>query len=189
MYEKLTFHISGLTPTIMHNGRLANPLDSYSKAIKEISGKKKKTDADFAAMARLEWEASFYLDEKGRPCWPGENIERMVVDAAKKSKQGQSAKAGVYCDGLWPVKYNGPTDFDALWADENYRLCVGAKVNQSRVMRTRPIFHKWALEFDLHYLPDVVGPKELTNWVTLAGSIIGLSEWRPKFGKFEVVQK
>lgn len=187
MYKKIEFSISGLTPTIMHNGRLANPLDQFSKLIKEVSGKKKKTDEDYERMARLEWEASFYLDDQGRPCWPGENIERMIVDAAKKSKQGPSAKAGLYCDGLFPVKYSGPTDLESLWADEQFRICVGVKVNNSKVMRTRPIFHRWAMDFVVDFMPDVVSEKEVRQWVELAGNIIGLSEWRPKYGKFEVV--
>ena len=36
-YEPLAFHIRGLTPTILHNGQLADPLNKWSKALKEIT--------------------------------------------------------------------------------------------------------------------------------------------------------
>lgn len=37
--EKMKIEAKGLSPLMMHNGRLVNPLNQYSKAIKEISGK------------------------------------------------------------------------------------------------------------------------------------------------------
>ena len=42
----LSFHIQGTVPTLMHNGRLADPLDEKSILLKEITGKRKKTEAD-----------------------------------------------------------------------------------------------------------------------------------------------
>ena len=40
---------------IMHNGQTADPLNPFSKAMKEISGKRKKTDTDYEAMANIEF--------------------------------------------------------------------------------------------------------------------------------------
>ena len=45
----------GVSPLLCHNGQTADPRNAYSKAIKAISGKRKKTDSDYDEMARLEW--------------------------------------------------------------------------------------------------------------------------------------
>lgn len=188
MYKELRFRVQGTTPTILHNGQLANPLNRYSKALKEISGKRKKTDEDYEKMARIEWEASLYLDAKERVCWPGENIERMICAAARKTKAGKEALSGIIVEGLCPIEYDGPKGVEALWADERFRRTDGVRVQQARVMRTRPVFNDWKLSFTVSYLPDVCKPDDIRSWVETAGVVIGLSDWRPKFGKFIVLK-
>ena len=47
--------IRSLSPLIMHNGQLADPFNHFSKAKKEITGKRAKTDADMMEIARLDW--------------------------------------------------------------------------------------------------------------------------------------
>ena len=45
--DTIKFRIIGSQPVMMHNGRLANPLDPYTKACKRISSKTKKSDEDY----------------------------------------------------------------------------------------------------------------------------------------------
>ena len=49
-WTTLTYKITGDAPLIMHNGDLANPLSKAAKALKQVTGKKKKTDAAIMAM-------------------------------------------------------------------------------------------------------------------------------------------
>jgi len=186
MYKKLKVTLVGITPTIQHNGQLANPLNKWSKAMKEISGKRKKTDADFEELAKIEFFGALYLDSDGRPCWPGETIEAMLISAAKKSREGPQAKTGIICDGNFAIKYSGPTDPEKLWADERFRLTVPVRVQSSRIMRTRPIFREWSLPIEISYLEDVVNERTVRDWCNTAGQLIGLSDWRPKYGRFSV---
>lgn len=187
MYEPLTVTIEGTTPTLMHNGQLADPLNKWSKAIKVISGKRKKTDSDHEEMARLEFLGGLYLDKNLAPCWPGENIKRMLVDAAKKSKSGPSAKIGLLVQGDFPLIYDGPKDANKLWEDERFRSRVSCKVQTSRVMRTRPIFRDWKLRITVQHDPDIVNRDTVIEWIETAGRQIGLSDWRPDFGSFVLV--
>ena len=47
------FRITGnIVPMISHNSQLANPLNRYSKAMKALTGKRKKTDQDIEDIAR-----------------------------------------------------------------------------------------------------------------------------------------
>ena len=59
--ETLKARLTGLVPLILHNARLADPLDPISKAMKTVSSKRKKTDADFEELARLEFEGGLYM--------------------------------------------------------------------------------------------------------------------------------
>jgi hypothetical protein len=189
MYKTIRFKIEGVSPLLCHNGRLANPLDEAAKAIRAVSGKRKKTDADHAELARLEFLGGLYLNDDGRPVFPGENIEAAMVAGAKKQKLGQQAKAGIICDGLWPIEYDGPKNPDAMWAEgKRFADVRGVKLNgRSTVMRCRPIFRKWALAFDVQYLPTLLDESEVTETLRTVGRIVGLGDFKPKFGRFEIV--
>jgi hypothetical protein len=54
-------------------------------------------------------------------------------------------------------------------------------------MRCRPIFPEWELKFTLHYLDKVINKKEIEQALEQAGLLIGLSDWRRRFGLFNVV--
>lgn len=187
MYEKLTLKIRGVAPLLMHNGRLADPLNSHAKAMKKISGKRKKTEADFAELSRLEWYGSLYV-HNGKPCIPGELFEAALVEGAKKSKRGQQAKAAIICDGFYSLEYDGPRDPDKLWQDENFRLVAGVRIQRNRVMRTRPIFRNWSAEIGIEYMPTMLDETEIKDIATTTGQVVGLGDWRPRFGRFEIVE-
>lgn len=186
MYKAIEVELKGIAPLILHNGRLANPLDEFSKALKQISGKRNKTDQDHEEMARIEFMGGLYLDNSGRVVVPGECIESMLVDAAKKLKLGQQAKAGIICDGLWPLIYSGPKSADALWENPHFRDMRKAKIQRASVMRCRPIFREWSLKTTIHYLPDMLNESQVIDILKIAGRIVGLCDYRPKFGRFEV---
>lgn len=185
----LSFHIRGTAPTLMHNGRLADPLDEKAIALKEITGKRKKTEADQWEMSRIEHEAGLYLNGKGRPYWPTMNIRAMIIAAAKKSKEGTIAKTAFNVVGDTEVIYDGPKTVEGLWKDKRFVNRVRTKMGVgTSVMRTRPIFNEWELKFTIEYFPDLVNKKTVVDWVALAGRVIGLSDWRPQHGLFELVE-
>jgi mono/diheme cytochrome c family protein len=53
-YKIVSAEIEGDGALVMHNGQTANPLNPYPKALKQVSGKRKKVDADHAAMAETD---------------------------------------------------------------------------------------------------------------------------------------
>lgn len=188
MYKVLDFHIRGVSPLLMHNGHLADPMNPFAKAMKVISGKRKKTDADYAELAKIEFLGGLYTDEDGQPVIPGEVLEATLVAGAKTSKKGKVAKSAIIVDGNFPLEYDGPKSPDALFDDANHRHVVGVRVGQARVMRTRPKFNRWALRFKVHYLPDVLDAGEVGDFVAVAGRVCGLGDGRPRFGRFDLVE-
>lgn len=139
-------------------------------------------------MARLEFLYSLYL-EKGKPCVPGVVLEGALTGrggAARKMKKGKQAAAGLFVLDNFPLEYDGPTDPKELWKDQRFRFRVACKVQQSKVMRTRPIFDEWAANVQVSFNPDLVDEREIFQWMELAGREVGLMDWRPKYGRFEV---
>jgi hypothetical protein len=201
--EQLTFHLRGQTPMILHNGRLNDPLDpsaiALDKSVKTY--KKSKTTAALVEMARAEFLGSLYTGEDGAPCAPGECLEAALRSAAKHTKEGKAVQTGLTIEGNAPIIYDGPKTADELWdfrskgADLDLpmdgRRFVDrrrVKVGQNAVMRTRPIFPEWELIFTVSYDSKLINKGSLKDFVTLAGTQIGLFELRPKFGRFEVVK-
>ncbi|GAI35123.1 unnamed protein product, partial [marine sediment metagenome] len=124
MSEKLTFRIRGVVPLLMHNGELADPSYWYNQAIKEITSKRAKTEADREELARLEWMGSLYLLED-EPCIPGYVLEGALIGrggAARKQKMGRQAAAGLYVVDDFPLEYDGPRDPKELWKVEKFRF-------------------------------------------------------------------
>ena len=106
--NQVKLKICGITPLITHNNQTANPLNEYSKAIKSLTSKRKKTDADHQEIARIEWEAGLYL-ENGVVVMPARCIEATFLAAAKKSKDGKKWQSGAIIDeDFCEIKYNGP---------------------------------------------------------------------------------
>jgi hypothetical protein len=182
-----TVKIRGLTPLIMHNGRLADPLDPATQALARLTSKRKKTEEDHREVGKVEWHGSLYVDEKGRPCLPGEVIEAALVEGAKRFKLGKVAKGGIVVDGNYALEYDGPKTADKLWAHGGFLKRAGVKVGTSRVIRSRPIFPEWAVAFEVLWDPTLVKDEDQIIEIAESAGMTGIGDWRPKFGRFEVV--
>lgn len=136
-------------------------------------------------MAKLEWYASLYLFH-GKPCMPGENLERMILDAGRKLKLGKQIQAGTFCPGVALINHDGPDSIDELWEDERFRFTVAVRVGQSAIMRTRARFDQWSFDMEIRYDPQMIDLAQVHQIMTIGGESIGCGEWRPKFGRFEV---
>lgn len=182
---EFTITITGTHPVIMHSARLSDPLDPIAKAIKEVSSKRTKTDDDHLEMARLEFIGSLYCGDQTGPYMPGENLQRCLVDAAKINKLGVKATRGIFIATDYnALQYEGPRDILGLWADEQFRTRDSVKVGMARVMRCRPIFRNWSFTAEGILDTEQLNLADLRNIANNAGRLIGLGDWRPRFGRF-----
>lgn len=186
-WEEVTYKLTSSAPLLMHNGQTADPLNRWAKAIKQVSSKRIKTDADYEEMARLEFLAGLYMSESG-PVLPPNMIDSMLVFAAKKSKEGQIAKGGVFCLNAASLEYVGPRTANELWESDDFRFSAIVRVGTSRVARTRPIFKEWSASVRLHVESTVVNIARIDEWMRIAGTQIGLGDWRPQYGRFTAVR-
>lgn len=183
MYKSLTVEIVGIAPLIMHNGQLADPLNKYSKMLREVTGKRKKTEADHEEMARIEFVAGLYMGTDG-PIIPSRLLEAVVVEGARKSKIGKQAQAAVIIEKHANLVYDGPRSAKELFEDDRFRLSVPVRVGQAKIIRTRPIFHEWSTSFSVSYLDEVINEHDLVTALRNAGMLCGIGDWRPRHGRF-----
>lgn len=181
----VTYRLTSSAPLLQHNGQTADPLNKWSKLIKQISSKRKKTDADHEEIARLEFMAALYMDDQG-PILPAHVIDAMIINGAKKSREGPTAKSGCFCLEHAELEYEGPRTANELWDDEQFRFSAIVRIQSSRIPRMRPIFRDWALNINLHIEDSVVNISRVDEWLTTAGTQVGLCDWRPQYGRFTV---
>jgi hypothetical protein len=187
--KEVRVEIEGIRPLIMHNGLLADPTHEVVRAMKRITAKKnKKTDADNEELARLEWLGGWYLNADGRPYIPAANIERMVLDGARKLRLGKDCQAAVFCEDDQVALQHDELDgkkVEKLAGDPRFAIRCGVVVTQKRIIRVRPMVPTgWRLVFRLNYDSGVINLSSIRQAITDAGMLCGLGDWRPKFGRF-----
>jgi hypothetical protein len=195
MIKSLNVEATGLKELIMHNSRLANPLDEYAKKLKKLSSQRNKTDDQIALMSQTEFFGSIYYSDKTGVYVPEDWLMSCIVKAAKRSKKGASAQIAIrdiqdqnekMPSGVIKLHYEGPKTPEAMW--EKYTPFVfvkGVVVQRSRVMRTRVMIPDWKLKFRVNFNDEFINDEDLANSVQEAGEIIGIGDWRPRYGRFE----
>lgn len=175
---------SGGSPLIMHNERLADPLDDYTRDIAKVSKKRGKTEADHMEIGRLEFLGGLYTNGNG-PCLPAWNIIRCLQDGAKRHKRGADVLRGVYplIDHA-DVEYDGPRDPAAMWKAGGFALRKTVRIQQSRTIRTRPFFVDWQAELPVEIDAKVFDLDTLRNCWKDSGTYAGIGDLRPIHGRF-----
>jgi hypothetical protein len=182
----LQLNITGTAPLLMHNARLSNPLDPIARAMKKVSAKRSKAEDDYQEIAHLEFLGGLYSDPDVGPYLPGDNMFRALIDAGRKRKLGIKVTSGVIVTSdINPIAYKGSRDPEELWNEGGFIFQASAKVGQQRIIRTRPRFTTWATSATLYLDTEVLDLDDLTQLVDIAGRLIGLGDWRPRFGRFE----
>lgn len=185
--QQIAIKITGKAPLLMHSDRFADPLNPLTKAHKELTGKRKKTDEDHTAIARSEFIGACYWRAPVGFYIPGQNFDSCLIAAAKLQKLGVKFKQGVQVlEDELPLEGIKPKRPEDLWEEPDYRDCRGVKVGQAKVMRYRPIFRRWSCKATIVINDDVVNVSDVKKAIADAGALIGVGDYRPRFGRFNV---
>lgn len=137
-----------------------------------------------------------YLSEAGVPGIPGPNLFRCLIDAGKFLKVGRS-KVTTTKSSLVPAAITLHDLFIPLGAKENLEWKVDTRpvripATGGRILRHRPCFDDWKLAFGITLTTTIIAPKLFRELVDIAGSHIGLGDFRPDtkgpFGRFVVAK-
>ncbi|MCP4568401.1 MAG: hypothetical protein GY841_12560 [FCB group bacterium] len=198
--EQIKFKLTGETELLMHNNRMANPLDKYAQEMGKKSGKRKKTTEDIWELARIEWEGGLYFYD-GEIKLPVRVVNKCMERGATKQKNGMLWKTGCFIEEDYcPVRYSGKTisvrmrdEVPNPELDKHFKKYLHqsiVKVGQASILRSRPIFKDWSLEFTALYDGSVINEQALVQAAKDAGRLVGMCDWRPEkggqFGRFSV---
>jgi len=181
---------TGIRPLLMNNGQMCDPTNPASRRVKELTrkGSKKLTDSDYDEIYQRQWAGKLYWSEELGAVVPAANLERCIQLGAQKSRLGKDVQAAVFCVGEEiKLDYAGPRTAEQLYASGKFQLKVPVVINKARVISIRPMFPtKWSLTFELEFDETILNEKNLIKAMQDAGALVGLGDWRPKFGRFSV---
>lgn len=185
--QQLAITITSTSPMLMHSDRFANPLDPLTKAHKELTSKRKKTDEDQIAIARSEFIGGCYWGKQTGFFIPAQNFDSCLIGAAKLQKLGVKFKQGVQVleDELRLLEAL-PSSPEKLWESADHVDARGVKVGAAKIIRYRPIFRNWSAKATVLFNGEIVNQSEVKKAIEDAGALIGLGDYRPRFGRFKV---
>lgn len=190
----MLLEMSGTTPLMMHNIRLADVEDTYAQTMAPIAAKKSKmTSAERLEVGRLEFAGGLYYDPHIGPFLPAQNIFRTLMQAGALSRKGTDVQRGVMFESIkMPLEYDGPRDIDALWGNGDTMFVDRRMVNSnptaakpSMVPRYRPIFPEWSVSVRLTIDDRVLDKGDLVEIADRAGKLIGVGDYRRFYGRFD----
>lgn len=175
MPYRVSVTIQGVAPILFHAWNCES-VESKGRAAK--GSKEKKSD---------DVESYVYRNDKGELCIPGEYLRGSIVGAAKFQQDPRSPrksaadlfKAAIV--SLTPLASLGVKTWDYL---DKRRVTI----QRNAITRSRPAMREgWTVEFILLCnLAEYIGPTKLNETITQAGKLIGLADFRPSFGRFQI---
>ena len=155
-------------------------------------GKKSTGSPDYSQ----EWRSHLYA-AGGKIYQPSSHFEGAIIKAGASFKiQGKRGKtyrdllaASIIIDPEQiPHNMDVPEELDAD-ADKPLYLDVRPVVIQrARIVRVRPAFKAgWELSFEIAVGDDEIQPDLLQDILAMAGKSIGIGDFRPRFGRFNVI--
>ncbi len=189
---KVRITAKGTTPLLMHNVRLASPMNSYAKALAALTKAKtssKRTDQDRIEIARLEFEGGLYFDDEIGPYAPGKWFSKNLLDAARRGRRGKLVEEGVTIGPdsmINPLAYHGPRDIEGIWGngESDFVSFETVRVGMAKVDRCRPIFPEWSTEVDFEIEDDVLDFDTFRD-IAVIGGRLGLGDYRSGgYGRF-----
>lgn len=163
---------------IIFHGWNCEAVEAKSKASK--GSKAKKSD---------DLQSYVYRDDDGYLCIPGTNLLRSIIDAAKYKQDPRSPRKSA--QDLTKAAIVTLTPMASLGVKEwGYEHKCRVQVNRNGITRVRPALKAgWTAQFVfMVLLPEYVPPEMLHGLLTDAGRLIGVCDFRPTYGRFQVTE-
>jgi hypothetical protein len=179
--------IDGVRPMLMHNIRMANPLNEYAIAFSRFSSKRKKTEEDLAQMIQIELRGGVYETDEGLLGLPTVNVRRCVYDAATAFRMGTNVKRALIAETvIEPVLVDGgKVRVEDFLRDDDHVDLQMVRIGVNKVLRARPkVPVPWSTTHRFELLTDVIDPHDLDKVLERAGRLVGLGDYRPTWGTF-----
>ena len=191
--------IVGTAPLLMHSDRTAIPTHPDAEWLSEISKRRNKSSDDLLELSRREWLCGMY-HKNGLPDMPIDNIHSCIYAAAKRRREGTLFAGNFIITKSNFTALDAPdASPDELWKiskdkkdERDFIDLRSVRIGQTRIGRTRPIFHNWEMSVTAEVYKSDTGKSidefHVEQWLVIAGRQIGLGDYRPQkgglFGQF-----
>jgi len=134
-----------------------------------------------------EAEKRLYKDPQGNICIPAYVVKACLRSAGRnykvperKSTYASMIRAGIQIE----------PEYIPLKSNDSWKIDIRPVVVQgSRILRARPRFDEWGLEFYIINLDPGILKKNVVKQILVdAGKYYGIGDYRPEYGLFEVVK-
>ena len=152
--------------------------DVEAKAKASKNSKAKKTD---------NVESYVWRNEKGELCVPGEYLRQSIITAAKFRQDPRSPRKSAM--DLFEAGVIVLTELASLGAKEwDYLDRRRVTIQKNSITRMRPaMMPGWKAKFEVQILtPEYIDHQMLLDVAAQAGRLIGVGDFRPTFGRFQV---
>ena len=169
--------IEGASPILFHRWDDENVAE---RANAKKNSKAKKTD---------NTEKYLYRDETGAICLPGEYVRQAIIHAAKFRQDPRSPRKSAM--DLFKAGVVSMTDLAPLGKDApDYIDKRRVTIQRNGITRMRPAFFKgWRADLEFQILtPEYIDPQLFHEVMIQAGRLIGVGDFRPTYGRFQVIQ-
>lgn len=153
-------------------------VEAKSKAAK--GSKAKKSD---------DIESYVYRNQDGDLCIPTEYFRMAIIGAAKYKQDPRSPRKSAM--DLFKAGLVGLTELCSLGKkDWEYIDRRRVMVQRNGITRHRPAMYAgWKSEMSFQVLlPEYISPQLLNETITSAGKLVGVGDFRPTYGRFQVTK-
>jgi len=174
---RVLVEIEGNCPLLFHRW---NNESVAAKAKAKKGSAEKKTD---------DIESFLWRNEKGHICIPGEYLRQTVIHAAKYEQDPRSPRKSMM--DLMKAALVSLTELaDTGLSEPDYLDMRRVVIQRNAITRTRPALKPgWKAGFILMVnLPEYLAPQKLNALIQQGGRIIGMADFRPSFGRFNVIK-
>ena len=174
--KKYNVEITGITPLLM------NKPEAYGFD-EQFVEKKASSDWEKEALKKL------YINADETIFQPATHIEASLIEAGKKIKVKGQGKA-TYSKLFGSMLSIEELEIEHKIQDYEINKClVVIPSTKGRIMRYRPMFKKWVLNFNI-LAEDELPSEAILQALEISGKYVGIGDWRPqkkgKFGKYQV---
>ena len=165
--------IRGTRPLLMH---------SCNSMLEENNKTTRSKEYD----PQIEAEKALYKDGSGGIIVPSFCVLSCLKEAAKNYQipgKGKRTFKNYIFAGVQIEPNNIPMISDNGWEIDLKTVVI----NRSRIVRARPRFDNWSLEFTIELVDPIITPDNIKQIIIDAGKYNGLLDFRPLFGLFELV--
>lgn len=173
--KRIKVEITGVAP-LLHN-----KFSTENDGVNQSKSKRK------VYVPEEEAKKLLYQNPDGTIYQPAEHVFQSMVRAATDFKfEGKKTYKDVITSGIVVLPENIALITDLPYEIDARRVVVRG-ANRAGVIRWRPRFNKWKLQFTIDILDDTnISVEVVKDILDRAGSTKGIGDYRPRFGRFMV---